>query len=82
MKKLIIVTLVVASFFLAGCTESYSSPGTHVNHHYKPSTSQGLQALGELSYQAGGKSVSPQKYNDNMNALGALGILMDITGSR
>jgi hypothetical protein len=81
MKTRIFIAFVVlsASIFTTGCTESYLSQGSHVYHHSQPSTGEALQALGELAYQAGGKRVTRQKYNDNMDGLGALGILMDIT---
>jgi predicted small secreted protein len=78
--KTIFVAFVVlsASIMTTGCTESYSSgSGTDVYVHHQPGSAEALQALGELAYQSGGKRVTPQKYNDNMKGLGALGTLMD-----
>lgn len=83
MKTRIFVIFVVlsASIFMAGCTESYSDSGTHHYYHYQPNTGQALQSLGELAYQTRGKKkgVTPQKYNDGMRSLGALGALIDFT---
>lgn len=76
--KVIVVTLVLSvSIFVIGCADPYANQGTHLYHHSQPSTGQALQSLGEIGYQLGGKKVSPEKYNDNMRALGALGLLMD-----
>ncbi len=83
MKTKLFTTFVVLSafVFMAGCTESYSDSGTHLYHHYQPSTGQALQSLGELTYQLRGKKkgVTPQEYNDGMRSLGALGTLIDFT---
>ena len=82
MKRTMVVILAVTMIALTGCTGSYSRPGVHVNHHYQPSTGRALQSVGELGYQLIGRKngVTPQKYNNNMRALGALGTLMDHMG--
>ncbi len=82
MKRTIVVILAVTLIPLTGCTGSYSRPGFHVNHHHQPSTGNALQSVGELGYQLIGRrnGVTPQKYNNNMRALGALGTLMDHMG--
>ena len=82
-KIIVIIMLATTTMYITGCTESYSGSGSgnHVYHHSQPSTSNALQAIGELSYQAIGRrnGVTPQKYNNNMRGLGALGTLMDFS---
>ena len=92
MKKAIVVILAVTLISLTGCMTAYSrrgvnspyrnQPTVNVNHRNQPSTGDALQSVGELSYQLIGKrnGVTPQKYNNNMRALGALGTLMDHMG--
>lgn len=78
-KKLMLISFVLSLVFVftAGCA---NTPGSHYNVRQQPNSSQALQSVGILAGQLSGNKASPQKRNEALQGLGALGTLMDFMG--
>ena len=79
MRKIMLMSFVLALVFVftTGCD---STPGSCYNVRQQPNTSQALQGVGVLAGQLGGNKASPQKQNEALQGLGALGTLIDFMG--
>ena len=79
-KTMMLMGLVLALIFVftTGCA---SAPGSYHNVRQQPNTSQALQSAGLLLGQASGNKASPQKRNEGIQGLGALGTLIDFMGN-